>query len=533
MVPSPRIGIGGVPAVAWSSLLGLLAVALLFALVIRHDRNALVAASEGRADEQALILADHATRLFEAAELALGAVIDDTQPLTWSTIQRSQPLWRRVRHLADRLPYIEAFWLYGSGGKMRLTSLAFPAPPLDVSARDFFVATSSGSETGVHVSDVVRTSDGRATFRLSRRLINGTGDFRGVASLTIDVDYFRSFYDSLNLPEPSSVSVLRAKDLAVLVGQPIDDPDQLREAIAGRAEAGRIRISSSKDGAQRVVAYRRVPGFPLYVTVDIPQAAIHHSWVASIAWRAPMAVGAAAALAALTWLGFRQARRQSEFQGLLELKVAERTGELARANAQLEALVHEVHHRVNNNLQVIVSLLALQTARVTDAGGRRALRQCSGRVHTLSLVHQTLYGTGAMTELAFRDYLERLSHDIGDIYDREDVTVTVDGANPVLPLDVVVPLALIVHEALCNALNHAFPGDHSGTVRITLGNDEQHHWLLSVIDDGVGMPAKDRPAKDRPEGLGLTLIRSLAAQVGATVSVETKAGTEVNLRVPL
>lgn len=524
-LPRSRVGLQKIPAVAWSSLLGLLAVFLLFALVIGHDRDELVASSEGRADEQALVLADHAARLFEGAELALTAVIDDAQPLSWNAIQRSQPLWQRVRRLADRLPYVEGFWLYGPGGRLHLSSLAFPAPPLDASSRDFFIANSQGDSAGIHVSDIVRTSDDRATFRLSHRLSSTSGSFHGVASLTVDADFFRRFYDSLSLPEQSSVRLLRAHDLSVLVGGAVEDAGQLHAAIAAMPETGRFR--ATQDGPTRVVAYRRVTGFPLYVTVGIPQATLQQTLLIRIAWRAPMALGAALALAALTWLGFRQAHRQNQFQTLLEHKVAERTGELARANSQLETLIHEVHHRVNNNLQVIVSLLALQTASVTDTGGRLALRQCTGRVHTLSLVHQTLYGTGAMVELALRDYLDRLARDIGDIYGRDDVAVGVAGANPVLPLDTLVPLALIVHEALSNALTHAFPDHHTGKVEITLGCDDNGNWQLSITDNGIGLSADKRP-----EGLGLTLIHSLAGQIGATVAIDGKAGTRVTLCVP-
>lgn len=525
MLGPPRAGLGGIPAVAWSSVLGLLAVILLFAIVITHDRDELVAGSEERAGEQALVLADHAARLFEAAETALSAVIDETQTVDWSTTERSRPLWERMRRLADRLPYVEGLWLYGPKGRLRLSSMAFPSPPIDASSRDFFVVHASGHDIGVHVSDVVQPSDGQPTFRLSRRLSGPNGEFRGVASLTIDIAFFRTFYATLGLPEGSKVNLLRAHDLAAIAGPGIDDIFPMLEAVQARPDAGRFRTDTGKGVG--VLAYRQVPGFPLLVAVEIPLSAIHDTWLERVAWRAPMALGAGLALAALTWLGFRQAERQTHFQNVLEQKVAERTRELAEANAQLELLVQEVHHRVNNNLQVIVSLLALQAARISDPGGRRAIRQCTGRVHTLSLVHQTLYGTGAMVDLAFRSYLERLAQDVGDLYGRTDVTVKVEGANPVLPLDIVVPLALVVHEALCNAMRHAFAEDAGGHVRIILDNGDDQCWTLEIADDGVGLPEGAVA-----EGLGMTMIRSLAAQVGATANLVADHGTRVTLRIP-
>jgi two-component sensor histidine kinase len=524
-----------IPAIAWSSLLGLLAVCLLFLLTIAHDRETLVARSDNRAEEEALILADHAARLFDAAELALTAVTDESRTMSWTGVQNSRPLWQRVRRLADRLPYVEAFWLYGPGGQLHLTSLTFPAPPLNVAAQDFFAIHSRGNVgADVHVSDAIRNPDGRSTFRVSRRLEDDAGRFRGIASLTVEIEFFGRFYESLSLPPGSEIAVLRSDDLALLVqhgtGSQSPAPGLLRQRAIEFGEAGRLRARSPEDGIERVYAYRRVPGFPLLITVSIPMNMLHDQWLAQVAWRAPMALGAIAALATVTWLGFYQVRRQRDFQAQLEHRVAERTADLNRANQQLEALVHEVHHRVNNNLQIVVSLMALQAARVVDSGGSRALRQSIGRIHTLSLVHQTLYGTGAMVELPLRDYLERLARDIGDLYGRTDVAVTVAGDNPVLPLDTLVPVALIVHEGLCNALRHAFPNSRHGCIRIAT---ETANGVMSLIvaDDGIGMPSHFDWAE--AGGVGSAIIRSLAAQVGGEAEFRTgDTGTRLVLRLP-
>lgn len=530
--------LASIPAIAWSSLLGLVAVCLLFLLVIARDREALVAKTDNRAEEQALILADHAARLFDGAELALMAVTDESRLLSWTAIQNSRPLWLRVRRLAERLPYVEAFWLYGPGGQMRLTSLTFPAPALDSSHQDFFIVHSrDGGGTGVHVSEAVRNPDGRSTFRLSRRLENSAGGFQGIASLTIEVEFFRHFYASLNLPPGSAICLLRAGDLARLVQYSpgsrlplVSDFALLRRHIAAFGESGRFRSRSLEDGIERVYTYRRVPGFPLLVKVSIPVTTSNGEWLTQVAWRVPMALGAVGALATVTWLGFRQARRQREFQTLLEQRVAERTSDLGRANQQLEALIHEVHHRVNNNLQIVVSLMALQSARVRDPGGEEALRQSIGRIHTLSLVHQTLYGTGAMVELPLRDYLNRLAHDIGDLYGRTDVTVNMAGDNPVLPLDTLVPVALIVHEGLCNALRHAFPDARPGCISIAIETLDGA-ISLTIEDDGIGVP----PGYDweTAGGVGFAIVRSLAGQIGGEAIFRSgETGTRLILRLP-
>lgn len=506
-------GLGNIPAIAWSSLLGLMAVLGLLALVIDHDRQELVAQTESHAEEEALVLADHAARLFDAAELALTTVTDEFQVLPWSAIENSRPMWNRVRRLAERLPYVEGIWLYGPGGQLRLTSLTFPAPELNASEREFFVATSRDGDTGIHVSAPVATPDGRNTFRLSRRLDDRQSRFRGIASLTIDIDFFGRFYGSLILPPGSTIALLSAADLMLLVqfrpkGVPprLHDVALLRDQIAKASDHGRFQSRSPVDGVERVHAYRRVPGFPLLIKVSIPLTAVSETWRSRILWRLPMAIGAIAGLAALTWLGLRQSRRQREFQALLQRKVAERTVALADANRQLEALVHEVHHRVNNNLQIILSLMALQAAQVRDPGGTQALQQSIGRIHTLALVHQTLYGTGAMVALALDDYLMRLVSHIGDLYDRADIAVSVGGSSPVLPLDHLVPTALIVHEVLDGALR---PGTPAGSVHLDVEGGEGG-WTLTAHADAPVLPTGD--------GLSGTIIASLASQMGAEIT---------------
>lgn len=498
----------GIPAVAWSSLLGLVAVALLFLLVIVRDREDILAETEAHAKEQALVLADHAARLFDAAELALSAVIDESRDLAWPDVASSQPLWMRLRRLAEHLPYVEGFWLYGPDGRLRLTSLSFPAPGVEASTRDYFVVPRVG-DGGVHVSTPVSTPDGRTTFRLSRRLDDTAGRFRGIASLTVDVEFFHRFYRSLELPPGSAISVLHADGLVPLVehGAASLDTASISDRIAAAGQGGRFRTRSPGDGAERAHAYRRVPGYPLVIVVTTPLTALTDAWLERVAWRTPMAVGAAAALAAVAWLGFRQATRQHEFQAQLERRVGERTAELADANRQLEALVHEVHHRVNNNLQIIESLMALQAAQVRDPGGTAALRQSVGRIHTLSLVHQTLYGAGAMVELPLADYLGRLARDVGDLYGRTDLGVSVAAGGPILPLDALLPTALIVHEVLAGALEGEAP---AGTVHLALGNDGPDGWSLTVAADSGALPSGD--------GLAGAIITSLAARIGAVVA---------------
>jgi len=530
------------PAIAWLSLFGLLAVIIMFSFLVLRDRDDVVDEATRHAQEQALVLADHAARLFEAAELALSTTVDDTQQLDWAGIRRSPALWDRLRRLANRLPYLEAFWLNDHAGRLMLTSQTFPAPALDESGRDYVSVHRDTPDAGVHVSPRIE-SGGDATFRLSRRIESPDGSFRGVASLTIEAGHFQLLYGSLPLPAGASVKLLRLPDLSPLVqvevgggdAHPIGlhDRAHLRDALATAPEGGQFRAVAPTDGRERVYAYKRVPGFPLMVKVSVPLDSLRGKWLALVRSRLLMAGMALAAWAMLTALGFRQHSRARLFQRELAERVAERTAELAQANAQLETLIHEVHHRVNNNLQIIGSLLTLQSARVTDVRVHAALSQSTGRVHTLSLAYQTLYGTGGMVELPFGRYLTLLVRQIGDLYHHDHVAIIVEGGDPLLHIDTAIPLALVVHEVLSNALAHAFPAHafpdgRGGSVRLALAEDGED-WRLTVADDGIGLPAG--LDWERAHSLGFTIIRALVAQLGGRADYAGGTGTTFTLRV--
>lgn len=517
-----------------------MAVVTLFGFLIHRDRENLLHQTVGRSQEQALLLADHAARLFEGAELALSTVIDETKDLPWDQIDNAFPLHMRMRRLAERLPYVEAFWLNDGDGRLRLTSLTFPAPPQDISDRDHFLVHRQGAQAQVFVSHLVTGQRERPTFRLSRRLENKDGGFRGVASLTVEVAFFRNFYGTLSLPLGSSVMLLRQDDLSPLVQQPatpgtdvaqLHDFGRLRAAIDKEPVSGDFRGLSPLDGIERVYSYRAVPGFPLFVKVSVPVETVRSQWLELARIRLATASAVVALLGLLSWLALRQAHRQRAFQEELERQVSQRTGELARANAVLEDLLQEVHHRVRNNLQIVGSLLGLQAARERLPQVREALSQAMGRVHTMSLVHQQLYASPEAMDLPIGDYLRLLVDHMEDIYGPARVAVSVEGANPRLPVDIAIPVALIVHEVMSNILRHAFPLGREGHIGIVLITEDSRLRLL-VVDDGIGLPPDfDWSAE---AGLGLSIVHSMTELIGAVTTVASEGeGTRFSLCLPL
>ena len=184
-----------------------------------------------------------------------------------------------------------------------------------------------------------------------------------------------------------------------------------------------------------------------------------------------------------------------------------------------EVLLKEIHHRVKNNLQVISSLLDLQARAARDDETRRLLSESQGRVRSMALIHERLYGSGSdavnFAEYA-RDLVAHLRHSLAG--DSGRVAVTVDIAEEALDMDVAVPCGLVINELLTNALKHAFPEGRAGCVTVSLHRRHDGALELRVADDGIGLPPDVDP--DNPGSLGLRIVNILCAQVRGVLETE-------------
>jgi two-component sensor histidine kinase/HAMP domain-containing protein len=197
-----------------------------------------------------------------------------------------------------------------------------------------------------------------------------------------------------------------------------------------------------------------------------------------------------------------------------------------------EILLKEIHHRVKNNLQVISSLLDLQARAAPDPGTARLLRESKDRVRSMSLIHEKLYKSGGAEGVQFSEYVRdltaRLCHSFACTEETVGVEVDVDELS--LDMDTAVPLGIIINELLTNALQYAFPDGRKGRVRISLHGAEEKTLLLSVRDDGVGLPAGVDYRS--PASLGLRIVSTLAAQLHGTLAIEAGPGTVFTLSFP-
>ena len=186
-----------------------------------------------------------------------------------------------------------------------------------------------------------------------------------------------------------------------------------------------------------------------------------------------------------------------------------------------EVLLKEIHHRVKNNLQVICSLLNLQSGYIRDPEALALFRESESRIRSMAMIHEKLYQNESLSRVDFAEYLASLSSLLFTTYVANPAAVRLTTRlDPMfLDIDTALPLGLIVNELVSNSLKYAYPEGRSGTVELTLRAGPENQYTLSVRDQGVGLPAGFDV--NNTDTLGLHLVNILSAQLGAALSVES------------
>jgi len=228
----------------------------------------------------------------------------------------------------------------------------------------------------------------------------------------------------------------------------------------------------------------------------------------------------------------RQRRDLQRLNDALQAEIAQRRNaeEAVRHSREKEVLLQEIHHRVKNNLQIITSLLRMQSRAVQDPAFSEALRECQNRVASMALIHDKLYRARDLARVSFAEYVRDLTNNILTSYalPARSVRVRLDIDDLSLGLDYAVPCGLILNELMSNCLKHAFPVGRSGTVYIGFHAEGEEELCMVVRDDGLGIPAD--VDLGRTSSLGWRLIRALVEQLGGVVQCQTAGGTSVEIR---
>lgn len=211
----------------------------------------------------------------------------------------------------------------------------------------------------------------------------------------------------------------------------------------------------------------------------------------------------------------------------------EKEDHIKAALREKDVLLGEIHHRVKNNLQIVHSLLDLQSTRIEDPTVLGMLQDTRNRIQSMALIHQTLYQSQDFSGVDFGHFLENLAPILAVSYgtERARVNLSIDTGKVLVPLNAAIPCGLIVNELVTNSLKHAFPAGNRGEILISLATEGRETVRVSVRDDGVGIPEELELAKST--SLGLKLVVILTEQLGGELDVQRARPTEFTLRFPL
>ncbi|MEO1388014.1 MAG: histidine kinase dimerization/phosphoacceptor domain -containing protein [Cyanobacteria bacterium J06634_6] len=225
------------------------------------------------------------------------------------------------------------------------------------------------------------------------------------------------------------------------------------------------------------------------------------------------------------WALLRQ--RVFRLQDIVKRRQAE--AKIRASLKEKEALLKEVHHRVKNNLQIITSLLNLQSDSITDQRVLDIFKESQNRVHLMALIHEKLYQSDDLGRISLRDYIQSLSENLLRSYEvgKTDVHLTIQADDISLVTDTAVSCGLIINELVSNSLKYAFSSGHpshrENSITIEARQTDQNLFCIRYEDNGIGLP--DTIDIQNTETLGLQLVTSLTQQLGGAIAICSNGGT--------
>lgn len=199
-------------------------------------------------------------------------------------------------------------------------------------------------------------------------------------------------------------------------------------------------------------------------------------------------------------------------------------------NAENEWLIREIHHRVKNNLQIIMSLLNARANKLNDPQVVEVINESRNRIKSMSLIHEKLYQVNNYAQVPVQSYLDEMAHNVAQAY-QERVQLHLDVEPVNINVSVAVPLGLMVNELLSNAYKYAFEGEAGARISVVFSAEKANghrHYHLQIADDGKGLPPDFD--LDRSRSFGLRLVKGLIQQLNGGWQVQSSAGTHFTIR---
>ncbi|MCW8803859.1 MAG: PAS domain S-box protein [Ignavibacteriaceae bacterium] len=205
---------------------------------------------------------------------------------------------------------------------------------------------------------------------------------------------------------------------------------------------------------------------------------------------------------------------------------------LQNAVIEKETLLKEIHHRVKNNLQTVSSLLDLQAESITEPESLEAFRSSQSRIKSMALIHERLYKSKNLSEIKASEYIKNLVEYLEGTYHSpsREIEITTEIKDHYLSLDVAISCGLIINELVSNSMKYAFPQNHYGNIKVSLQPDKENNLILTIKDNGIGMPLNFKTLN--PQSLGLELVKLMVKQLNGKTAIDGTAGTTITITFP-
>lgn len=438
---------------------------------------------------------------------------------------------------------------------------------VNVGDRAWFQDLQKGREFVVSDPLVGRLA-GKKGIVVAIRLNDAEGKMSGALSTMIGIDQFTQSYRTKPLQREAVLVVLN-RDGGILSGN--EQSAAVEKILPARSVRDGWLRSSSKtfndkgaDGVKRVYAVSPILDSKVFVVLGVPSSTVLNPLALQFAWGifTPLLMWALAVVVVsfgierlvvrwITYLervtsayaaGERNARPTRAADAAAEIRslgqtfsrmadtISSHEAELRESLAQKDVLVREIHHRVKNNLQIVISLLNLHARRISNPQAEGAFSDVRGRINALATLHRRLYESEHLQQVDLKWFIEDICHEMrrSGLARGRNITLTTALPNEKIGPDVAVPLGLLVTEAVTNAYKHAFTGRPSGRVEINAVREDENYLSVSINDDGVGLSAADPSSSST--GLGQSLIDAFVRQLSGELSTESNGGTSLRVR---